>query len=149
MNTTKDKELLFRPVERKDLDIIFSLLNQLTEIDYFLDYSPSNKDKCWDRFMHNNSSSSIVGLYNDKVIAYGSIIIENKIRGESSGHIEDIVVDENVRGKNIGISLIKELAKIGKDKGCYRITLFCKKSLINFYNKNGFKVDNIAMKKHL
>ena len=112
MNTTKDKELIFRPVERKDLDIVFPLLNQLTEIDYFLDYSPSNKDRCWDKFIHNNASSSIVGIYNNKVIAYGSIIIENKIRGESSGHIEDIVVDENVRGKNIGISLIEELARL-------------------------------------
>lgn len=145
MNITKDKELIFRPVERKDLDIVFPLLNQLTEIDY----SSRNKDKCWDKFINNTSSSSIVGIYKDKVIAYGSIIIDNKIRGESSGHIEDIVVDKNVRGKNFGRSLIKELIKIGKNKGCYRITLFCKKSLINFYSKNGFKVDNIAMKKHI
>ena len=145
MNITKDKELIFRPVEIKDLDIVFPLLNQLTEIDY----SSRNKDKCWDNFIHNTASDSIVGLYGDKIIAYGSIIIENKIRGGSSGHIEDIVVDKNVRGKNVGTSLIKELVKIGRNKDCYRITLFCDKSLINFYNKNGFKVNNIAMKKFI
>ena len=37
---------------------------------------------------------------------------------------------------NIGVKLINELVKIGDNKGCYRITLFCDKSLVNFYSKN-------------
>ena len=145
MNIIKDKELIFRLIERKDLKVVFPLLNQLT----IIDHSSRDKDKCWDKFIYNNASTSIVGIYKNKIIAYGSIIIENKIRGGSSGHIEDIVVDKSVRGKNIGVKLIEELIKIGKNKDCYRITLFCKKSLINFYNKNGFNEDYIAMKKFL
>tara|TARA_R110002153_G_scaffold238900_1_gene393290 strand:- start:2757 stop:3194 length:438 start_codon:yes stop_codon:yes gene_type:complete len=145
MNIIKDKELIFRLIERKDLKVVFPLLNQLT----IIDHSSRDKDKCWDKFIYNNASTSIVGIYKNKIIAYGSIIIENKIRGGSSGHIEDIVVDKSVRGKNIGVKLIEELIKIGKSKDCYRITLFCKKSLINFYNKNGFNEDYIAMKKFL
>lgn len=134
----------FRPIEKKDLDYVFPLLNQLTEIDYSL----RDKNKCWDNFTNNTSSNSIVGIYNNNIIAYGSIVIENKIRGEFAGHIEDIVVDEKVRGKNIGVDLIKELVKIGENKGCYRITLTCDQSLIKFYNKNGFKINNISMKKY-
>ena len=145
MNIIKDKELIFRLIERKDLKVVFPLLNQLT----IIDHSSRDKDKCWDKFIYNNASTSIVGIYKNKIIAYGSIIIENKIRGGSSGHIEDIVVDKSVRDKNIGVKLIEELIKIGKNKDCYRITLFCKKSLINFYNKNGFNEDYIAMKKFL
>ena len=145
MNIIKDKELIFRLIERKDLKVVFPLLNQLT----IIDHSSRDKDKCWDKFIYNNASTSIVGIHKNKIIAYGSIIIENKIRGGSSGHIEDIVVDKSVRGKNIGVKLIEELIKIGKSKDCYRITLFCKKSLINFYNKNGFNEDYIAMKKFL
>lgn len=135
----------FRPVEKKDLDYIFPLLDQLTEIDY----SSRDKNECWNNFINNISSNSIVGVLNGYIVAYGSIVIENKIRGEFAGHIEDIVVDKTVRGKNIGVDLIKELIKIGDNKGCYRITLTCDQSLIKFYNKNGFKVNNIAMKKHL
>ena len=139
MNTEK---ITFRSVEEKDLSQVFLLLQQLTEIDY------SNRDEedCWNKFNSNTSTNSIVGLYKDKVIAYGSIIIENKIRGEVAGHIEDIVVDNNVRGNNVGNMLIDELIKIGKVKECYRITLFCKEHLIKFYNKNGFDVNSIAMK---
>jgi|TARA_R110000823_G_scaffold262001_1_gene382682 predicted GNAT family N-acyltransferase len=139
MNNEKIK---FRKVERKDLGEVFLLLQQLTEIDY------SNRDEedCWNKFNSNTSSNSIVGLYKDKVIAYGSLVVENKIRGEAAGHIEDIVVDNKVRGNNVGVMLIDELIKIGKEKECYRITLFCKEHLIKFYNKNGFEVNSMAMK---
>ena len=137
MNTVK-----FRPVEKKDLDYIFPLLDQLTEIDYSL----RDKNKCWDNFINNTSSNSIVGVYKDKIIAYGSIVIENKIRGEKAGHIEDIVVDISVRGNNIAIKLIEKLIEIGREKNCYRTTLLCDKNLIKFYNKTGFTLNGVAMK---
>ena len=89
------------------------------------------------------------GGHNNKIVAYGSIVVENKIRGEVAGHIEDIVVDNSVRGKMLGVKLVKELVEIGKNFGCYRITLFCDKKLIKFYEKNGFKVNNVIMKKYL
>ena len=121
------------------------MLNQLKKIDI----SHINLDHSWDKFIQNNSSNSIVGIIDNKIIAYGSIIIENKIRGEVAGHIEDIVVDTEVRGKMIGVKLINELIEIGKKNNCYRITLFCKENLINFYSRSGFKVNSVSMKRYL
>jgi len=135
--------LTFRPVEKKDLDQVYPLLEQLTGMHYY----DRNKDKCWRLFSTNTAINSIVGVINEKVITYGSIIIENKIHGSISGHIEDIVVDKDFRGQNIGVKLINELVKIGEAKECYRITLFCKDHLVDFYSKNGFAVNNLAMKK--
>tara|TARA_R100001377_G_C3102602_1_gene79711 strand:- start:14 stop:451 length:438 start_codon:yes stop_codon:yes gene_type:complete len=139
------EKIIFRRVEEKDLSQVFPLLQQLTEIDY------SNRDEkdCWNKFNSNTSSNSIVGLYEGEVIAYGGLVIENKIRGEAAGHIEDIVVDNKARGNNVGLMLIDELIKIAKEKRCYRVTLFCEESLINFYDKNGFSVSGSAMKVHL
>lgn len=141
------EKIEFRKVERKDLEEVFPLLQQLTEIDY----SSRNKGVCWNLFLENNSSNGIVGLYEGKVVAYGAIVIENKIRGESAGHIEDIVVDKSMRGKNVGVDLIKELVEIAKEKGCYRITLNCDEPLLNFYKKNGFatKENEITLKLYL
>ena len=139
------EKVIFRNVKRSDLEEVFPLLQQLTEIDY----SSRNIGQCWNRFLDNRPSYGIVGIYENKVVAYGSCVIENKIRGEIAGHIEDIVVDKSMRGKNIGVDLISELVKLAEEKGCYRITLFCKEELISFYSKNGFKVNNIAMKKFL
>ena len=85
----------------------------------------------------------------NEIVAYGSIVIENKIRGEVAGHIEDIVVDKNYRCRFIGENLIKELINIGKKNSCYRITLFCKENLENFYSRQGFKKSSINMKKYL
>ena len=137
--------VIFRNIEKKDLDQVFVLLNQLKKIDI----DNIDKDKAWSDFINNTGSNSVVGLYNDKIVAYGSVVVENKVRGEVAGHIEDIVVDSEVRGKMIGVSLIKELIKVAKNKGCYRITLFCKETLVNFYGRNGFEVNNVVMKKYL
>ena len=138
-------KVIFRNIERKDLDQVFLLLNQLKN----MDTSIVDKDKAWSDFVNNTSSNSVIGIYNDKIVAYGSVVVENKVRGEVAGHIEDIVVDSEVRGKMIGVSLIKELIKVAENKGCYRITLFCKETLVNFYARNGFEVNNVVMKKYL
>ena len=138
-------KVIFRNIEKEDLDQVFVLLNQLKQIEI----DTIDKDKAWSDFINNTGSNSVVGLYNDKIVAYGSVVVENKVRGEVAGHIEDIVVDSEVRGKMIGVSLIKELIKVAKNKGCYRITLFCKETLVNFYGRNGFEVNNVVMKKYL
>ena len=135
----------FRPIKEEDISQVFILLNQLKK----MDLENIDRKKVWDNFSSNTSSNSIVGVYDNKIVAYGSVVIENKIRGEIAGHIEDIVVDEEVRGKMLGVLLIKELVEVAKRKGCYRITLFCKEELINFYSRNGFKVNNVIMKKYL
>ena len=75
-----------------------------------------------------------------------NLVAKSNVKKED---IEDIVVDSEVRGKMIGVSLIKELIKVAKNKGCYRITLFCKETLVNFYGRNGFEVNNVVMKKYL
>ena len=138
-------EIKFREILKDDLEDVFLLLNQLKE----KDVNTIDLESAWKSFKSNSSSNSIVGIYNDKVIAYGSIVIENKIRGDIAGHIEDIVVDNTVRGKMVGVKLVKELVDIGKSKGCYRITLFCDDKLIKFYERNGFKVNNVMMKSFL
>ena len=141
----KMSEIKFREILKDDLDDVFLLLNQLKE----KDVDSIDKESSWKNFISNTSANSIVGIYEDKIVAYGSIVIENKVRGDIAGHIEDIVVDINVRGKMAGVKLVKELVDIGKTKGCYRITLFCDEKLIKFYERNGFKVNNVMMKSFL
>ena len=138
-------EIFFRNIIESDMKEVSILLNQLKE----MDLSSINYNDAWNRFISNSNSNSIVGILEDKVVAYGSIVVENKIRGEVAGHIEDIVVDDRVRGKMLGVKLVKELVEIGKTKGCYRITLFCDKKLIQFYERNGFEVNNVMMKTYL
>ena len=138
-------DIKFRKIIKEDLEDVFLLLNQLKE----KDVNTIDLETAWKNFKSNSSSNSIVGIYNDRVVAYGSIVIENKIRGDIAGHIEDIVVDDSMRGKMVGVKLINKLVNIGSKKGCYRITLFCEEKLIKFYERTGFKVNNVMMKKFL
>lgn len=138
-------EIKFRPILESDIREVSNLLNQLKQMDITsIDYK-----KAWSDFSSNSSSNSIVAIHKKKVVAYGSIVIENKIRGQVAGHIEDIVVDSEVSGKMLGVRLVKKLIEIGESKNCYRITLFCDKKLVSFYERSGFKVNNIMMKKFL
>ena len=137
--------IIFRRVKESDLDDVYVLLNQLKE----LDQDSIDKERAWKNFLKNTSVNSIVGIVGGKIVAYGSVVIENKIRGEVAGHIEDIVVDKSVGKKMGGTYLVKELIEICKKEKCYRITLFCNEKLINFYSRNGFKVNNVMMKKLL
>ena len=141
----KMSEIKFREIIKDDLQDIFLLLNQLKE----KDVNSIDLESAWKNFKSNSSSNSIVCTYDDRVVAYGSIVIENKIRGDIAGHIEDIVVDTSMRGKMVGVKLINELINIGSKKGCYRITLFCEEKLVKFYERTGFKVNNVMMKKFL
>ena len=138
-------DIKFRKIIKEDLEDVFLLLNQLKE----KNVNTIDLETAWKNFKSNSSSNSIVGIYNDRVVAYGSIVIENKIRGDIAGHIEDIVVDDSMKGKMVGVKLINKLVNIGNEKGCYRITLFCEEKLIKFYERTGFKVNNVMMKKFL
>ena len=138
-------DIIFRRVKESDLDDVYVLLNQLKE----LDQESIDKERAWRNFLKNTSANSIVGIVDGKIVAYGSVVIENKIRGEVAGHIEEIVVDKSLGRKMIGSYLVKELIEICKKEKCYRITLFCNEKLINFYSRNGFKVNNVMMKKFL
>ena len=139
------KDIIFRRVKESDLDDVYVLLNQLKE----LNQDSIDKERAWKNFLKNTSVNSIVGIVGGKIVAYGSVVIENKIRGEVAGHIEDIVVNKSVGKKMGGTYLVKELIEICKKEKCYRITLFCNEKLINFYSRNGFKVNNVMMKKFL
>ena len=137
--------MIFRRIKESDLNDVYVLLNQLKE----LDQESIDIERAWKNFSKNTSANSIVGIVDGKIVAYGSVVIENKIRGEVAGHIEDIVVDKNVGKKVLGTYLVKELIEFCKKENCYRITLFCNEKLVNFYSRNGFKVNNVMMKKFL
>ena len=95
----------------------------------------------------NENHHIIVVEYDDKIIGSGTLLIEHKMtyNGCKMGHIENILVDENMRGKNIGSMIVNELTKIAKQSKCYRIDLTCTSDLKHFYIKNGYTNESTSM----
>ncbi|MBW0493544.1 hypothetical protein O181_033259 [Austropuccinia psidii MF-1] len=82
----------------------------------------------------------IIQKSNDKLVGCGTLFLEHKfIRGNGSvGHIEDIVIDPNQRGKNLGKLIIETLTDISQKLGAYKTILDCNKDNIPFYEKCGY-----------
>lgn len=95
----------------------------------------------------NNNHNIYVIEKNNKIIASGTLLIENKIIHNFGkvGHIEDIVVDFNERGSGLGKLIINHLIETAKNLNCYKIILNCNESNVKFYEKCGFVKKELEM----
>ena len=67
-------------------------------------------------------------------------------------YIDDLCVDETLRGKHIGKELYQAAVELAKENGCYNLTLnvwSCNESALGFYEKCGLVPQKIAMEKIL
>ena len=96
---------------------------------------------------NNNSNSNTninitndVSNNNENIIGSATILIETKIIHNFGkvAHIEDVIVDNNYRGKGLGKMLINKCINYAKHHDCYKIILNCSDKNIPFYEKCGF-----------
>lgn len=125
-----------RKAEKRDLNELISLLSELTVV--------GNPEQINDKIFEN----IFLAVFEGKIVACSTILIEDKIihGGSKVGHIEDVVVTKEYRGKKIGQSLIDYCVKIAKEKGCYKVILDCDSENTEFYQKCGFKVAGVCMR---
>lgn len=63
-------------------------------------------------------------------------------------YIDDLCVDENIRGQHIGKRLYERVLEFAKESGCYNVTLnvwSLNESAMKFYEKCGLKPQKIGM----
>eukprot|EP01027_Heterolobosea_sp_BB2_P008311 GEZU01012338.1.p1 GENE.GEZU01012338.1~~GEZU01012338.1.p1 ORF type:complete len:114 (+),score=18.55 GEZU01012338.1:531-872(+) len=84
----------------------------------------------------------------NKIIGTATLLVEMKfIRGCALvGHIEDVVVSSEYRGRNLGKRIIEQLQRIAQDRGCYKVILDCTEANSKFYEKMGFRVTELQMR---
>lgn len=78
-----------------------------------------------------------------KIIGAASLIIERKfIRGCAlRGRLEDVVVNETYRGKQLGKLIVLTVTLLADHLGCYKMSLDCKDKLIGFYTSLGYVLE--------
>ncbi|WMC93366.1 GNAT family N-acetyltransferase [Kineothrix sp. MB12-C1] len=67
-------------------------------------------------------------------------------------YIDDLCVDETIRGQHVGKTLYDAVVEFAKEEGCYNVTLnvwSCNESAMKFYEKCGLAVQKIGMEKIL
>lgn len=67
-------------------------------------------------------------------------------------YIDDLCVDENIRGRHIGKQLYEYVLTFARENNCYNVTLnvwSCNESALHFYEKCGLTPQKIGMEKIL
>ena len=94
---------------------------------------------------------------NDEVIGYCFCIFQqhtdNSVLTDiKTLYIDDLCVDEALRGKHIGKELYEAALVLAKDNGCHNLTLnvwSCNPSALKFYESQGLMPQKICMEKIL
>ena len=127
--------MIIRRLNKNDYEQFLVLINQFRETDF------TEKDFILTLDKIEKNSEIWIMENEDKVIASATIIFEYKFIFDISclAHIEDVIVDINYRRKGYGKILINHLKKIAKSNNCYRLTLDCNDTNVNFYNACDFE----------
>lgn len=140
-------DVVLRQLQHDDFDRGFpDILSLLTEVG-----DATRKEQQTRLRVLRSSGSSLVVVLHDTVhnaiVGTASLFIEPKFihSNGSVGHIEDVVVSEQYRGKSLGKVLIDVLTDTARKHGCYKTILDCAESRVPFYEKCGMEAKGIQM----
>jgi glucosamine-phosphate N-acetyltransferase len=78
-----------------------------------------------------------------KVIGAATLVVENKFIHECGrvGRVEDVVVSNEYRGKQLGKLAVGMLQPLAKKLGCYKVTLNCTDGMMKYYTGLGYTAE--------
>merc|ERR1712215_22162 len=79
-----------------------------------------------------------------KVIGAATLVAEKKFIHSCGmvGRLEDVVVSDAYRGKQLGKLVVTVASLLATKLGCYKITLDCNDKMIKFYSSLGYKSED-------
>lgn len=103
------------------------------------------------REMLGGNSHVFVAITSDKVIGVITLLVERKMihSGGLVGHIEDVAVNNEFKGRGVGSSLVDYAVNQARSVGCYKVILNCDSQIAKFYEKLGFHQHGVEMRKDL
>ena len=140
-----------RLAKQDDKQRCLELLNVLADTT-----SDSNKifnSDTFSKLISNERGSLVIAEENRIILGMASISFNLALRynGEYC-QLEELVVDQNARGKNVGGLLIEKTLKLAKNRGCKEFGLYLLESTKHnqsFYEKYGFVVIGDEMRQSL
>ena len=107
-------------------------------------FSKNYDKKINESIFSSDEVDGIVALEKGNVLGYASIHYIKK-RTRKRGIIEDVVLQENQRGKGIGKLLVNNLIEKAKKNNCDKIILSSSEKNLKFYKKLGFQKNEFEM----
>lgn len=156
--------LNIRRAEDKDLQGINKLLYQVLMVhhngrpDLFKADTKKYTDEELLEIIRDDTKPIFVGVdENDQVLGYAFCVFQQHIGDNvlteiKTLYIDDLCVDENLRGQHIGKQLYEYVLSFAKEQGCYNVTLnvwSCNENARKFYEKCGLVPYKVGMEKVL
>lgn len=149
-----------RRAMEKDIPEINSLLYQVCRVhhlgrpDLFRDGAKKYNDEEIKAILEDEETPVFAAVdEEDKLVGYAFCIFQRHPGTDAFNkmdtlYIDDLCVDENLRGKHIGKALYEAVLEFAKKQGCYNVTLnvwSCNESAMKFYESCGLKPQKIGM----
>lgn len=153
-----------RRAEERDIDGINSLLRQVLEVhhegrpDLFKTGAKKYSDAELVKILGDDDTPVFVAAdESGNILGYAFCVMichtgDNILTDIKTLYIDDLCVDENVRGQHIGQSLYEYVLDFARNSGCYNVTLnvwYCNENARKFYEKCGLVPQKIGMEKIL
>jgi len=128
--------MIIREAKAADKKAVFFLAKKFAAS---FDVVEAKFNEVFDKLISNNNTSFLVAEDDEQVIGYClAFHHETFFANGLVSWLEEITVDENLRGKNIGSQLMQKIEAISKEKGSKLIALATRRAA-NFYKKNGYE----------
>lgn len=148
-----------RRAKKSDMPGINSLLCQVLDVhhngrpDIFKKDAKKYTDSELEEIINNDSRPIFVAIENETVMGYAFCVFQQHLNNNiltdiKTLYIDDLCVDENIRGRHIGKILYDYVVAFAKENGCYNVTLnvwACNEGAMKFYEKCGLKPQKIGM----
>lgn len=134
-----------RTMVQSDMAEVVVLLQSISE------YQPAESDypAIWQSFCEQTNRVALVAERNSRVIGYGSMVIDTKIRGGKMAHMEELAVHPDQRRTGIGQQIANRLCDRARELGCYKVALQSKEYNIPFYERLGFQVSGLTVQRFI
>ena len=150
---------MIRKANKEDIRGIIALLYQVDAVhhgirpDLFKSNTPKYNEQELETILNDSSKPIFVYEAENRILGHAFCqITEVKdhrlLQDIKTLYIDDICIDETVRGKHIGTALFEYVRDYAKSIGCYNVTLNVwegNDSALSFYRKMGMQVQKTGM----
>ena len=157
------KDVLIRGALTKDIPVIGRLLFQVHKVhsdarpDLFKPGAKKYTDEELGEIVQGENTPVFVAELDGRVAGYAlcihkQFVNDNNMTDIKTLYIDDLCVDENIRGMHIGTKLYEYVVDYARKNGYYNVTLNVwadNKNAIKFYESLGLKAQKIGMEEIL
>ena len=145
---------LIRRATSEDLEQIVALLAQLS-----MDYPreelgpplPEAYRRAFDLILADPRQHLLVSEQDGRLVATAVLVVTTNLSygARPYGIIENIVVDESVRGQGIGGAIVRKAIELAREAGCYKVSLTSNVRRVeshHFYESLGFRQTHLGFR---